>query len=167
MKKNLMFFVLGVSTALLMGAGISYWNEIRQENKYGVLVNSVGSRSFMDYNYVPDGNRYGVLVNSLGSSSPQYNDYIPNGNRYGVLVNSLGSSSPYYKDYIPNDNKYALVLDGEVGDDAKKAMVVGFIHGLAIGRKETKYVKEEGTDSNSNSRFKKSLFEDSRFKKSL
>ena len=143
MKKNLMFFVLGVSTALLMGAGISYWNEIRQENKYGVLVNSVGSRSFMDYNYVPDGNKY------------------------GVLVNSLGSSSPYYKDYIPNDNKYALVLDGEVGDDAKKAMVVGFIHGLAIGRKETKYVKEEGTDSNSNSRFKKSLFEDSRFKKSL
>ena len=162
MKKNLMFFALGVSTTLLMGAGISYWNEIRQENKYGVLVNSVGSRSFMDYNYVPDGNKYGVLVNSLGSRSFMDYNYVPDGNRYGVLVNS-----PQYNDYIPNDNKYALVLEGEIGDDAQKAMVVGFIHGLAIGRKETKYVKEEGADSNSNSRFKKSLFEDSRFKKSL
>lgn len=82
----------GVSTTLLMGAGISYWNEILQANKYGVLVNSLGG----------------------------------------------------YKD-IPHDNKYALVLDGEIGDDAKKAMVVGFIHGMAVGRKKAKEVANEET----------------------
>ena len=191
MKKNLMFFALGVSTTLLMGAGISYWNQINQANKYGVLVNSLGSSSTLssDYipignkygvlvnslgssstlssDYIPIGNKYGVLVNSLGSSSTLSSDYIPIGNKYGVLVNSLGSSSTLSSDYIPIGNKYALVFDGEVGENATKAMVVGFIHGLAIGRKETKYAKEEGADSNSNSRFKKSLFEDSRFKKSL
>ena len=56
-KNNLMFFVLGVSITLLMGAGISYWNEIRQENKYGVLVNDKNGMLM-----VPNGNQYGILV---------------------------------------------------------------------------------------------------------
>ena len=103
MKKNLMFFVLGVSTALLMGAGISYWNEIRHENKYG------------------------------------------------VLVDSLGSSDTWNNNYIPNGNKYALVLEGEIGDNVKKAMVVGFIHGMAVGREkaaEEARAKEEARNPN-------------------
>ena len=121
MKKNLMFFVLGVSTTLLMGAGISYWNEIRQENKYGMLVNDLGSKSPFDYNYVPTENKHGVLVNDLGSKS--IFDY----------------------NYVPMDNRYALVWGGEIGDDAKKAMVVGFIHGMAVGRKTA---KEEAPNPN-------------------
>ncbi len=113
MKKNLMFFALGVSTTLLMGAGISYWNQIYQANKYGVLVDSLG-----------------------------YGTDVPYNNKYGVLVNSLG-----YGTDVPYNNKYALVLDGEIGNDAKKAMVVGFIHGMAVGRKKA---KEEAAPRNQN-----------------
>ena len=86
MKKNLMFFVLGVSTTLLLGAGVSYWNEIQQANKYGVLVDRL--------------------------------------------------SAPF--ENVPNENKYALVLDGEIGNDAKRAMVVGFVHGMAVGRRKAR-----------------------------
>ena len=104
MKKNLMFFALGVSTTLLMGAGISYWNEIRQENKYGVSTNPVYD----------------------------FDKFIPVANRYGVSMNPVYD----FDRFIPVANRYALVLDGEIGDDSKKAMAVGFIHGMAVGRKK-------------------------------
>ena len=95
MKKNLMFFALGVSTTFLMGAGISHWNQVNQENKYGAMV----------------GRFYGCALDSEGRS---------------MEVN------------VPLENRHALIWNGEIGDDAKKAMVVGFIHGMAVGRKKQK-----------------------------
>ena len=131
MKKNLMFFALGVSTTLLMGAGISYWNEIRQENKYGVLVNSLGGKH----------REPGEAL----SLYPKLVDDIPYNNKYGVLINSLGGThseglgiDSKLVDDIPYGNKYALIWDGEIGNNAKKAMVVGFIHGIAVGKEKAK-----------------------------
>ena len=124
MKKNLMFFALGVSTTLLMGAGISYWNEIRQENKYGVSTNPV-----YDFDkFIPVANRYGVSMNPVYD----FDRFIPVASRYGVSMNPVYD----FDRFIPVANRYALVLDGEIGDDSKKAMAVGFIHGMAVGRKK-------------------------------
>ena len=90
MKKNLMFFVLGVSTTLLMGAGISYWNEIRQENKYGVLVDRLGYG-----NDIPYDNKYGVLVDRLGGGNA-----IPDANKYALVLDGE----------IGDDAKKAMVV---------------------------------------------------------
>ena len=68
-----------------------------------------------------------------------------------MLVDSLGSSDTWNNNYIPNGNKYALVLEGEIGDNVKKAMVVGFIHGMAVGREkaaEEARAKEEARNPN-------------------
>ena len=132
MKKNLMFFALGVSTTLLMGAGISYWNEIRQENKYGVEVNP----PIFDYN-IPRENKYGVQVNP-----PIFDPNITSENKYGVQVNP-----PIFDPNIPRENRYALIVDGNVSQNAKNVMVAGFIHGMAVGRKKA---KEEAAPRNQN-----------------
>ena len=134
MKKNLMFFVLGVSTTLFMGAGISYWNEIRPENKYGVWVD-------VDSLHVPTENKYSVWVDMDSLYAPTKNKYsvwvdidslhVPTENKYGVWVNPSYFGGP-------RENEYALVWGGEIGDDAEKAMVVGFIHGMAVGKKKAK-----------------------------
>lgn len=128
MKKNLMFFLLGVSTTLLMGAALSYWNQINQANKYGVWMND---RSGMLS--VPNGNLYGVWMNDRSGMLS-----VPNGNLYGVWVNDGNGMLN-----VPNGNQYALVCGGEIGDDAKNAMVVGFIHGMAVGRKKAKEKDQE------------------------
>ena len=101
MKRSVLFFSLGVAVTLLMGAGYSYWNDVSHQNKYGVLVNSLGG---------------------------MYD--IPYQNKYGVLLNSLGASGN-----IPQQNKIAIVYQGEIGENAQKAMVVGFVHGMAVGKK--------------------------------
>ena len=76
MKKNLMFFVFGVSTTLLIGAGMSYWNQINQANKYGIEVNP----SFFDPN-IPRENKYGIEVNPS-----IFDPNIPRENRYALIV---------------------------------------------------------------------------------
>ena len=139
MKRSVLFFSLGVAVTLLMGAGYSYWNDVSHQNKYGVLVNSLGGMYDIPYQ-----NKYGVLVNSLGGmyDIPYQNKYgvlvnslggmydIPYQNKYGVLLNSLGASGN-----IPQQNKIAIVYQGEIGENAQKAMVVGFVHGMAVGKK--------------------------------
>lgn len=172
MKKNLMFFALGVSTALLMGAGISYWNEIQQANRYGVLIDK-----FSNIDGVPSDNRYGVLFDRFSSIerddvgmpkrvvAPIDNRYsvlvdtfstienddvdvvktlrVPIDNRYGVLINTFSSLEQddvgrVNRESVPLGNRYILVWNGEIGNDARKAMIVGFIHGMAVGKKKAK-----------------------------
>ena len=144
MKKNLMFFVLGVSATLLMGAGISHWNQISQENKYGVWmgdttsgVPSIPSSNkygiYTDdnsayYGFVPSSNKYGIYYDTRADYTPS----IPSSNKYGIYMDIRADYAPN----IPPSNKYALVLDGAIGDDAKKAMATGFIFGMAVGRKK-------------------------------
>lgn len=171
MKKNLMFFALGVSTALLMGAGMSYWNEIQQSNKYGVLIDKLGGTdgvpidnrygvlvnafSCLERNDVgmprrvgaPIDNRYGVLVNTFSSiedvTADLKQERVPIDNRYGVLINKfstleLNDAHRMDKEIVPIDNRHVLIWDREIGDNAREAMVVGFIHGLAVGKKKAK-----------------------------
>ena len=128
MKKNLMFFVFGVSTTLLIGAGMSYWNQINQANKYGIEVNP----SFFDPNILRE-NKYGVEVN------PSFFDInIPRENKYGIEVNPS-----IFDPNIPRENRYALIVDGNVSQNAKNVMVAGFIYGMAVGRKKAKEEDQE------------------------
>ena len=67
------------------------------------------------------------------------------GRFYGCALDLEGRSREVN---VPLENRHALIWNGEIGDDAKKAMVVGFIHGMAVGRKKAKEDQKKSSTSN-------------------
>ena len=100
MKKCLLFFLLGVSVTLLLGAATS----VMLGNKY----------------YVSTDDSYGIM----------------HGNKYYVSTDDpMG---------VTMGNRYYVEFDGKITKSVKKAMAVGFIHGMAVGRKKAEEERQSG-----------------------
>ena len=100
MKRCMLFFFLGASTTLLVGAGLSHWNLAPATNRYAV------DTTCANWTLAPYENRYAIDTTCSNWT------------------------------VAPVENRYVVDVGESLGANTKKAMAVGFVYGVAIGKKK-------------------------------
>ena len=116
MKKCLLFFLLGVSVTLLLGAATS----VMLGNKH----------------YVSTDDSYGIMHGN------KY--YVSTDDSYGIMLGNKYYVSTDDPMGVTMGNRYYVEFDGKITKSVKKAMAVGFIHGMAVGRKKAEEERQSG-----------------------
>ena len=118
MKRCMLFFFLGASTTLLVGAGLSHWNLAPATNRYAV------DTTCANWTLAPYENRYAIDTTCSNWTLAPYE------NRYAIDTTCSNWT------VAPVENRYVVDVGESLGANTKKAMAVGFVYGVAIGKKK-------------------------------
>ena len=142
MKRNVLFFLLGVIVTLTVGYTSSVWVSILPYNRFGISSPNDPSWKFIDkenrfgistpedpaWGFINENNRFGVA----SSNDPAWNS-IEGENRLGV-ANPNDSTW----DSVQTENRFGIAIEGECPKKIKDAMIIGFIHGIVVGKRPKK-----------------------------